>query len=166
MRSVLLATSIALILFLSAPAMADTITLAKSVPFAEDSEVRDSVKDECKMQTRLPTVIKKASRRWADVKLTSEPLENVEGKVLVLEFTNVFALGGGAYSGSKSAIVEGELRENGEVIGSVKVRRRSMVGMMPGTCSIMKRIVNKIGEDIAGWLKAPTMDAKIGDLDE
>jgi len=36
--------------------------------------------------------------------------------------------------------------------------------MMPGTCSIMKRIVNKIGEDIAGWLTAPTMDAKIGDI--
>ena len=43
-------------------------------------------------------------------------------------------------------------------------RRHSIVGMMPGTCSIMKRIVKKLGEDISIWLADPTLDAKLGDL--
>jgi len=147
-------------------AQAETITISKSIPFAEDSGASDAVKAECKFETRVPEYIKKEAKRDIDVVLSKEPLDAAEGKVLFLEVTNMFGLGGGIYSGSKSAIVSGELKENGEVIGSVQVRRRSIMGMMPGTCSIMKRIAKKIGEDYAGWLKEPTMDARLGDFDD
>jgi hypothetical protein len=30
----------------------------------------------------------------------------------------------------------------------------------------MKRIAKKMGEDIAEWLEEPTMDAKLGDLED
>ena len=60
----------------------------------------------------------------------------------------------------------GELKEGSEVIGSMTVRRHSVIGMMPGTCSIMKRIAKKLGEDIAIWLTAPTMNAELGDLED
>ena len=147
-------------------AQADTITISQSIPFAEDSGASDAVKAECEFETRLPEYIKKAAKRDIDVVLSKEPLDAAEGKVLYLEVTNMFGLGGGIYSGSKSAIVSGVLKENGDVIGSVQVRRRSIMGMMPGTCSIMKRIAKKIGEDYAGWLLEPTMDAKLGDFDD
>ena len=147
-------------------AQAETITISKSIPFAEDSGASDAVKEECKFETRLPEYIKKEAKRDFDVVLSKDPLDAAEGKVLFLEVSNMFGLGGGAYSGSKSAIVSGELKENGDVVGSVQVRRRSIMGMMPGTCSIMKRIAKKIGKDFAGWLQEPTMKAKLGDFDD
>ena len=147
-------------------AQAETITISKSIPFAEDSGASDAVKEECKFEARVPEYIKKEAKRDFDVVLSKDPLDAAEGKVLFLEVSNMFGLGGGIYSGSKSAIVSGELRENGDVIGSVQVRRRSIMGMMPGTCSIMKRIAKKIGKDYAGWLQEPTMDAMLGDFDD
>ena len=147
-------------------AQAETITISKSIPFAEDSGASDAVKAECKFETRVPEYIKKEAKRDIDVVLSKDPLDAAEGKVLFLEVSNMFGLGGGAYSGSKSAIVSGELKENGDVVGSVQVRRRSIMGMMPGTCSIMKRIAKKIGKDYAEWLQEPTMDARLGDFDD
>ena len=155
------------LVFLIVPlARADTVTVSQTIPFAEDSGASDKVKEECKFETRLPEYLKKEAKRSVDVVLSKEPLENVEGKVLYLEVTNVYAPGGGGYSGSKSAIVSGELKENGEVIASMTVRRHTLFGMMPGTCSMMKRIAKQLGEDIAIWLKEPTMDAKLGDMED
>ena len=165
MRRATLFMMIPLLALVSA-AQADTITIAKSISFAEDSGASEAVIDECKMQTRLPEYIKKEGKRKVDIELSEDPLEAAEGKVLHLEITNVFAPGGGIYSGSKSVIVAGELQESGEVIGSMTVRRHSVMGMMPGTCSIMKRITKKLGEDIAIWLAAPTMSAELGDLED
>ena len=154
------------LLLCASSVMADTITIAKSISFAADSGASQDVIDECKMQTRLPEYIKKEGKRKVDVELSKGPLEDAEGKVLHLEITKVFAPGGGIYSGSKSVIAAGELKENGEVIASLTIRRHSAMGMMPGTCSIMKRITKKLGEDIAGWLAEPTMNAELGDLED
>lgn len=153
-------------LSLTSFAQADTVTVSQSIPFAEDSGVSDAVRDECKIETRLPAYLKKAAKKNVDIVLSKDPLDAVEDKTLVLTITNVYGLGGGIYSGSKSAIVSGELIENGEVIASMSARRHSVMGMMPGTCSIFKRISKKLGQDIAAWLRDPTMDAKLGDLED
>lgn len=167
MRLSILSFSFAFLsMFLSLAAQADVVTIAKSVPFAEDSGVTDAVRDDCKFETRLPEYIKKEAKRKVDVELSAEPLENVEGRVLHLETTKVFGLGGGIYSGTKRATVSGELRENGELVGSITVMRKTLMGMTPGTCSMFKRLAKKLGEDIAEWLEEPTMDARIGDFDE
>ncbi len=155
-----------LVFVLMSSAQADTVTISDSTPFAEDSGASDAVKAECKFETRLPNYIKKAAKKPVDIKLSAEPLESVEGRVLYLESTKVFALGGGPYSGSKSVTVSGELKENGEVIGSLTARRRSLIAMLPGTCRLLKRIAKKLGEDIAIWLTEPTMDAKLGDAEQ
>jgi len=165
MRRASLLLMIPLLALVSA-AHADTITISESIAFAEDSGASEAVIDECEMQTRLPEYIKKEGKRKVDIELSKEPLEAAEGTVLYLEITNVYAPGGGIYSGSKSVIVAGELKEGSEVIGSMTVRRHSVMGMMPGTCSIMKRIAKKLGEDIAIWLTAPTMNAELGDLED
>ena len=147
-------------------AQAETLTISQSIPFAEDSGASDDIKNECKFETRLPEYLKKEAKRDFDVVLSKEPLEDAEGKTLSLIIANMYGLGGGAFSGSKSAIVTGELKENGEVIASMSLRRHSIMGMAPGTCSILKRIAKKMGEDIAEWLEEPTMDAKLGDLED
>jgi len=145
---------------------AETLTTSQSIPFAEDSGASDDIKNECKFETRLPEYLKKEAKRTFDVVLSKEPLEDAEGKTLSLIIANMYGLGGGAFSGSKSAIVTGELKENGEIIASMSLRRHSIMGMAPGTCSILKRIAKKMGEDIAEWLEEPTMDAELGDLED
>jgi len=147
-------------------AQAETLTISQSISFAEDSGASDDIKNECKFETRLPEYLKKEAKRTFDVVLSKESLEDAEGKTLSLIIANMYGLGGGAFSGSKSAIVTGELKENGEVIASMSLRRHSIMGMAPGTCSILKRIAKKMGEDIAEWLEEPTMDAKLGDLED
>ena len=115
------------------------------------------------MQERLPKYLKSYAKKHTDIVFTTEELESIEGKVLWLEFDHVFAPGGGGYSGAKSVEVVGELRENGEVIASMTVDRAALFGMTPGTCSMLKRVAKKLGEDIAQWLEAPEMDAMLGD---
>ena len=141
----------------------DVVTISQLTPFADDSGVSDNVKRECKIEERLPKYLKSYAKKHTDVVFTTESLDSVEGKVLYMEFTHVFAPGGGGYSGAKSVEVEGELKENGEVIASFTVDRAALFGMTPGTCSMLKRVSKKIGEDVAKWLKAPEMDAMLGD---
>lgn len=155
---------IAVLLATATPAVADTITVATMTPFAEDSGVTDNVKNECGFETHLPKYLKSyAKKAGVKVVLTSDALDSVEGRVLILTTTEVFAMGGGGYSGAKSATVEAKLMENGEVIGTATSHRRALMGMMPGTCSMMKRVAKILGKDVGEWLANPTMDANLGD---
>ena len=139
------------------------VTASKLTPFADDSGASDNVKRECKMEERLPKYVKSYAKKHTTVSFTTDSLDDAEGRVLYMEFSHVHAPGGGGYSGAKSVEVEGELRENGEVIASFTVDRAALFGMAPGTCSMLKRATKKIGQDIAEWLKAPEMDAMLGD---
>ena len=150
-------------LFSASLAQADTVTISQNTPFADDSNVSDNVKRECKIQERLPKYIKSYAKKHTEVVLTTEPLESLQGKVLHLEFEHVFAPGGGGYSGAKSVAVVGELKEDGEVIASLTADRAALFGMVPGTCSMLKRVAKKLGQDIGKWLEAPEMDAMLGD---
>lgn len=154
---------VVIVFTLTSLAQADTVTMSQFTPFAEDSHATDAVKAECGLEERLPKYIKSYAAKHTDVAFTTEPLDNVEGKILYLEFEQVFAPGGGGYSGAKSVSVVGELKENGEVIASLTVDRAALFGMTPGTCSMLKRVAKKLGEDIGDWLKEPTMDAMLGD---
>ena len=143
---------------------AGVVTVSRSVEFAEDSGVIPSVQRECQLQTKLPGFIKAYAKKG--VELTDKPLEEVEGRVLILEIVGGSGIGGGAWSGPKSVTVSGKLMENGEVIGSFLAARYSGGGAFAGfkgTCSIFGRCVKAIGRDIANWLKNPTMDAALGD---
>lgn len=152
------------IAFLAGPALADTVTAGTMTPFADDSGASENVKNECGFETRLPKYVKSyAKKAGVKVVLTSDPLEGVEGRVLYMTTANIFAPGGGGYSGAKTATVEGKLMENGEVIGTFSDHRRALMGMMPGTCSMLKRVAKIIGKDIGEWLANPSMDAKLGD---
>ena len=164
MRTSFLALSLAfLVLLLASVVQAETVTISKETPFAEGSGASDKVKQECDIQGRLPKYLKSYAKSHTDVEFTTEPLDKVEGKVLYLKFEHVFAPGGGGYSGTKSVSVVGELKENGEVIGSLTIDRTALFGMSPGTCSMLKRVAKKIGKEVAEWLAAPTMDAMLGD---
>jgi hypothetical protein len=141
-----------------------TVLLSDTTPFAEGSGAGSKVKAECKLETKLGHFISEFAK--GAVTLTSEPIDETQGRLLVLEIIGVVGPGGGAWSGAKSVTVDGKLLEDGEVVGTFKAARYSgggAFGGYKGTCSILGRCVKAIGKDIAGWLKNPTMDALLGD---
>jgi hypothetical protein len=87
--------------------------------------------------------------------------------VLVLEFSRVVAFPGESNSGRKSVTVLGELREYGKVTASFEASRRTMGSILApwgeGTCSMLNKCALTLANDIAKWLKDPTMDAKLGE---
>jgi hypothetical protein len=143
-----------------------TYTVVSPVPFADNSQASNDVKNSCGLDTRLPQFVADYAKRGVKVVIGPDPGEEAEGKVLYLEIVHVLGTGGGAWSGSKSVTAEGVLKENGEVIGSFTSSRYSTGGAFggfKGTCSILGRCIKAMGKDIADWLKKPTMHAMLGD---
>ena len=159
-RIALLFASIAV--FAAAPAAAGPVKVAKTLSFSAESEVRQKVKDECALQTKIPAYLAQYS---SDVELVEGDLGS-EGRVLTIEITAVHAPGGGAFSGPKSVSVSGVLQENGATVGNFRGARYSgggVFGGYKGTCAIVGRCGKAIGKDIATWLKNPGKDSLLGD---
>ncbi len=144
------------------------VTLITPIPFAESAEVREDIRDECRLQEKLAGFIKQFSAEEnIQVRMSSGPAASVDGQVLQVSITDVYAPGGGAFSGGKSVTVKGALTENGQSLGSFKARRISGGGpfaVFKGTCDIVGRDVETLGSDIAGFLANPTDGARMGNI--
>ena len=148
MRNVLLT----LLLTLSInSAHAETITIGKIAPFGENSGVSKNVQSECKLETRIPEYIVKATKKDASIVITSESLDKVDGPVMFVTIAYVHAPGGGNWSGGKRIRVDLELKEDGEILDATSLQRSSRTGL--GTCAILKKITRVLGEDIVAWLQ-------------
>jgi hypothetical protein len=159
--SVLLAGALVLA---ALPAAADTTKIQRSIAFAANAPVPPAVKEQCALQTKVPEFIQQAA--GSSVELVDGALNRKAGRVLELEITEVHAPGGGGFSGPKWMTVKGELYDKGKQIGSFRAKRYSTGGAFggfKGTCSIIGRCTKAIGDDIAGWLAAPTANAELGD---
>ncbi|MFW5969068.1 MAG: hypothetical protein ACOCP9_00360 [Halofilum sp. (in: g-proteobacteria)] len=147
---------------------AQEVTLKTPIEFSDRAEVRDAVLDECRLPEKLQQFITEFS---AARNITIEPsdgsVDGTSGKVLVVEITDVHAPGGGAYSGGKAVTIEGELTENGESLGSLRARRISGGGAFAafkGTCDILGRDVQTLGQDISKFLTDPGENVRMGNL--
>lgn len=154
---------------LSKAAMASAVSVSKRVAYGADSGVPDKVRKECVIDKQLPEFIESfaSKNNIAVVKKDGAVSSKDKGKVLVMEFSDVVGVSGGAWSGPKTVAVSGELFENGKKIGSFKGRRTSgggAWGAYKGTCSILGRCVKTLGKDISDWLVKPTMNARLGEL--
>jgi hypothetical protein len=140
-------------------ARAETQVL-RSIPFAKGTEIRQPVRDQCQLETKVPAFI---AEFGSDVVLVDRL---GGGRALELVITEVHAPGGGGFSGPKWMTVKGTLREQGRVVGSFRAKRYTTGGAFAGfkgTCSIIGRCTKAIGRDIAAWLESPGMDSKLGD---
>lgn len=145
------------------------ISISESIAYARDSGATTRVMNECIIDRQLPDFIESYAGNIdiAVVQKNGRVSSKNKGKVLVMEFSDIIGTGGGAWSGSKSVTVKGELFENKKMIGSFKARRVSgggFWGAYKGTCSILERCVNTLGKDISIWLSSPTMNARLGNM--
>jgi len=149
---------VAVVGLLCAPAAQAATQIARSIPIAASAGASGAVQNECQLQTRVPSAIAQAA---PDVLMVDEPQRG--SRWLELEITEVHGPGGGPFSGPKWMAVSGRLHQGGKVIGTFRAKRLSTGGMVRGTCATLGRCAETIGRDIAAWLKAPTMDAELGD---
>ena len=143
---------------------AESVKIQRSIPFASTAQVPAAVKESCQLQTKLADFISQSA--GGSVQIVDGALNRKLGRVLEMEITDVHAPGGGAFSGPKWMSVKGELFDRGRQIGSFRAKRYSTGGAFggfKGTCSIIGRCTKALGEDIARWLAAPSMNAEIGD---
>lgn len=149
-------------------ASGETVTLRTPIPFAASAEVRQAVRDECQLQEKLAGFIQQfAAEQDIAVNTSSEPTSAIDGRVLSVAITNVYAPAGGAYSGGKAVTIEAELTENGRAIGDLTARRISGGGafaVFKGTCDILGRDVETLGADTARFLQSPGPDMRMGNL--
>jgi len=142
----------------STPAAPTTVLLAT---YGANSGVTDNVRNECTLEHKVAEYIVEAAP-GASVGAAGTP-----GRVLAVEITTVIGAGGGAWSGAKSLELTGTLTENGAPIGTFRGRRSTSGGAFggyKGTCTLLHRDAKALGQDIAGWLAAPTMNALLGEL--
>ena len=161
---------IGLVLFAGDVIAADPIMMAKPVPYSDDAIIAAKIKKECDIQNQLAAYTEEYAReehkitvKFADAVQTDAP-----GLVLDVHIKDAVSAGNPFIGHRKSTLVTGKLFRDGELIGSFVGRRNSMGGAFggyKGSCSVLGRTVKALGKDIAEWLKSPTMDAQLGDLD-
>ncbi|MEQ8689876.1 MAG: hypothetical protein RIC89_03435 [Pseudomonadales bacterium] len=148
--------------FCASPALAaDKIGIPAVVPFSETTQVREAVRNECQLGEKVSSFVKRYGGR--SIEFSDSP---DSGKYVVMEITEVHALGGGAYSGPKWMEVTGSLLENGNEVASFRAKRFTTGGAFggfKGTCAIIGRCTKAIGKDIADWLRDPVDGAELGD---
>lgn len=142
------------------PVAADSLTILSPIDFADREQVRDAVEAECELQTKVPAYIKAYAEKRASVTLAPDA-KGARGRVLRVEIAEVRESG---RAGPKALTIEGELVENGRVIGTIRARRTSVGGPLVGfrgQCGILHRCAKALGKDVARWLEAPAMGVEL-----
>jgi hypothetical protein len=141
--------------------------LVSKIGVAPGAEVSDGVLEECKVESRLIEELVDEAGYYFILKLLPGP-EGVALPVLVVRFVKVEAEGAGIVSGAKSVTLEGRLMKSGVVVGSFMAQRTTVNGLAGGfyrgTCTMVENVIEEMAEDIAGWLRWPTLGARLGEL--
>jgi hypothetical protein len=152
---------------LSTARAADKLFVQTPAAYGGKASVDSKIKQECKLEDKVSAHLQDQLKGTFDV-VPSRTLSDAGGaKSLSLSIVNVQGVGGGAWSGPKGLALQGTLKQGGKTIGSFNAQRTSTGGAFGGyksTCSIFERCTKELGKDVAKWLAAPTMDAKLGEL--
>lgn len=150
------------------PAAAAEIRVVQPVPFADSAIIADAIKSKCTIGATLAQSLASNATRHGNT-LVSGPVgaDSGNGRSLRLELVEAQSAGNAFVGHFKSAAVRGVLFEDGHQVATVTARRISRGGAFAGfkgSCTVLDRTVNAIGEDLAAWLAAPTDNARLGDF--
>ncbi len=157
-----------LLAFAAAPALAQSVQVQSSIPYAADADIQNKVRTECtQLNTQLAEFTQEFGREnGLQVQLVDNLDTSAEGRVLQMEIVDAVSMGNAFIGHQKYTRVRGVLFENGEQIADFRGRRNSMGGAFAGykgSCSVLGRTVKALGKDIAQWLANPQAAAQLGD---
>ena len=160
--SMLLAVSTAMPAAAEGEAKAEkkSLTIKSPATFEKGVVLREAVKAECLLPTKLPAYIRDYAKKRSEVTL-AEKIGKSKGRTLSVVFEEVREAG---TAGPKSVTVKGELRDDGKVVGTIRARRSTMggpLGAFGGACGILHRCLKALGKDLAGWADDPEMNVEM-----
>lgn len=145
------------------------IVIPAEVQFTEGGYIADNIKAECNLPSYQATALANAMRRLGyDPVISSDAPVPSDAEVLKLEISSAFSSGNAFVGHRKGMSVSGRLSKNDEQIGSFVAFRKSMGGFFggfKGSCTVLQRCADELGDDIAKWLKSPGPNAKLGDAE-
>ncbi len=161
-------SAVLLFAFAAAPAFAERVQVQSSIPYAEDAEIANKVREECtQLNTQLAEFTQEFGREnGIEVQLVETLDTSAPGRVLQMEIVDAVSMGNAFIGHQKYSRVRGVLFENGQQIADFRGRRNSMGGAFAGykgSCSVLGRTVKALGKDIAQWLANPQAGAQLGD---
>ena len=153
------AMGIALVFFAVPAAIAANppVQIAKVIPYQGDDVGSDNVR-QCDWNRRLS--FQTASLSRGQVVATDQDLASLPGRTLRMSITRAHTAGGGSISGPKWGRVDGELWENGQLIGNFSIKRASNRPFTLSSCAPLRKIADALAEDVNEWLKHPTLAPK------
>lgn len=147
----------------------EPVMVPGSVPYARENAIAGKIKHECRINEQLAQFIAEyAAENHVATQTIDVTSATMPGRVLVVEITHAVSRGNPFIGHRKSTSVRGALYQDGQKVGSFVGERDSMGGAFAGfkgSCSVLGRTVKALGSDIAEWLKAPTENAQLGDLE-
>ena len=143
------------------------VTIQKPIPFSKDNDIASNIKSECNLNIQLSDFIQSAAASY-DIAVTQKGAVSKDdpGQVLVVEIMDAVSTGNAFIGHNKFTKIKGELYENGKLTGSFIGKRHSgggAFGGWKGSCAVLGRTVKALGSDVANFLRAPSMDARIGE---
>jgi hypothetical protein len=142
------------------PARAEEVVLMSPVvPYGADSASED-VRRDCTWNSTMPRYL--AGESEGRVKVLEQGIDEASERKLALVATLIHTAPGGGFSGPKWLTMEGKLTEGGKLLGNFEARRQTIRGSMRG-CATLDALSEDIASDILEWLKAPSLNAKLGD---
>lgn len=138
----------------------EIVLVPSTIPYQKDDTANENIRRECTWNTTMPVYLAKES--GGRVKVAEQSLDKVMDTRLVLVATHLHAIGGGGWTGPKWLVLEGKLMEGDKLLGNFEARRQTIRGSMR-SCGTLESLSEDIADDILEWLKAPGLNAKLGD---
>lgn len=149
-------------------AQAAQIRVADPVPFSESAIIADNIKAECTISaTLLQALSSNAAEHGNSMVVGAVGADSGAGRSFKLEFVEAQSAGNAFTGHFKSAAVRGVLFEDGVQLATVTARRITRGGAFggfKGSCQVLDRTAEAMGEDLAEWLAAPVDNARLGDF--
>ena len=138
----------------------EIVLVPSTITYQKDDTANENIRRECTWNTTMPVYLAKES--GGRVKVAEQSLDKVMDTKLVLVATHLHAIGGGGWTGPKWLVLEGKLMEGDKLLGNFEARRQTIRGSMR-SCGTLESLSEDIADDILEWLKAPGLNAKLGD---
>ena len=143
------------------------VIVPSEVPYSNKEAIDSAIVAECGLPKKTAELLMQAlAKGGIEGKAVDSPKPGAGTNVLLLEIAQAQS-GGNAFVGHfKGVTVTGKLFQQGKQTASFVATRKSSggaVGGFKGSCAILGRCVQAIGQDTARWLKSPVDGAKLGD---
>lgn len=143
------------------------VKIKSIIPFSKDAFIKAAIKEECDIQKQLADYVKEYSNaNSVNVEFDNNASKDNSEYYLDLKIVDAISEGNAFLGHNKRTRVSGILYKNGNQIASFKGQRHSRGGFgagFKGSCSVLGRTVEALGEDISIWIRYPKNGSMIGE---